>query len=111
MSREASVTVAVSIGTVGYTKTKSFTADVVGVNGPTPGAVTVSTHGTDVDLKQLTGLGGLCVITNLDSTNWVEYGVYDYSTRVFYPVHKLLPGEMYVARLSDHLQKDEPGSG
>lgn len=78
----------------------SFNADMAGSRGPTPGAILISRNGTDVDLSQLTALGGLCRLMNLDDTNWVEYGVYEPATFRFYPLGEILPGESYVIRLS-----------
>lgn len=43
----------------------------------------------------------VCQLTNLDPTNFVEYGVQVAGT--FYPVGELQPGETYVVRLSRNL--------
>jgi hypothetical protein len=70
-----------------------FSADLVGSGkGPTPGAITVSTTGTDVDLSQLTDPGWVHM-HNLDLTNYVRWGVYDPETDVFTPVGVLRPGK------------------
>lgn len=86
----------------------SFTADIAGNAGPTPGAILVATSRTDVDLTQITSNGylpGLCRIQNLDSTNFIEIGVYD-PTGIFYPIMELLPGEFIVIRLSRYLGEE-----
>lgn len=76
-----------------------FIADVDGSKGPSPGAVTVSTSGTNIDLTELT-TPGLCRIMNQDPTNYVTVGVKDTSSGIFYPLMELLPGESYVFRFS-----------
>lgn len=80
----------------------TFRATVTGVKGPTPGAITVTTQGTDVDLSQLT-TPALCRISNLDSTNFVEWGIFDGIE--FIPIGEILPGEFYIIRLSRRLTK------
>lgn len=87
----------------------TFTADVAGVKGPTPGAITVSTAGTDVDLSELT-VPGLCRFMNNDDVNFVTYGIWDPTGVVFYPLGELLPGESYVIRLSRDIE-EEFGTG
>lgn len=86
----------------------AFNADLTGSKGPTPGSVTVSPAGTNIDLSQLTELGGLCRLMNLDADNFVEYGVWDGAE--FYPLGELLPGETYVLRLSRNLEFGEVGT-
>ena len=80
----------------------SFQADVTGKHGPTPGSVTVSVAGIDVSLAEL-AVPGLCVIENQDPTNFVTFGIWDPETTKFYPLGELLPGEIYVLRLSRDL--------
>lgn len=80
----------------------AFVTDVDGTKGPTPGAISASIYGTDVDLSQLT-VPGLCRIMNQDDTNWVEVGIWDPELLKFYPLMELLPGESYVLRLSRQL--------
>lgn len=88
----------------------SFQADVSIGKGPTPGALTVTTPGVDVDLSELTQ-PGLCRIANIDSTNRVEVGVWDPETTTFYPMLELLPGETYIVRLSRNIQGEYVGTG
>jgi len=112
MSDEASIVASLQIlnGNLEYHNTPtSFTADVTGVNGPTPGAITVPTTGIDVDLSQLT-TPGLCWMMNLDDTNYVTYGIWDPETYKFYPFGKLKPGETSLFRLSPNICK-ELGTG
>lgn len=88
----------------------AFTATVTGTKGPTPGAVQVSTAGTDIDFSQLT-TPGLVRLQNLDATNVVEWGVWEPATSTFYPVGELLPGETFVFRFSRNLQEEYLGTG
>lgn len=67
-----------------------FSADMTGAKGPTPGAITVTTTGTDVDLSQLTSPGWV-EMKNLDSVNPVLWGIYDPETDVYTPVGVLAP--------------------
>lgn len=80
-------------------KPDSFTADVTGVKGPTPGAVDVDEDGTNIDLSQLTQ-PGLATIQNLDDALTIILGVYDTDNDLFIPVWELLPGEIYPLRFS-----------
>lgn len=88
-----------------------FNADVTGTKGPTPGAITVSTAGTDVDLTALT-TPGLCRIQNLeaDGGNYVSYGMWDPEGSKYLPLGELLPGESYVLRLARDIE-EEYGTG
>lgn len=83
----------------------SYSADVATGKGPTPGAISVSILGTDVDLSQLVQ-PGLCRIQNLDETNWVEYGIWDEDNSQFFPLGELLPGEQSVLRLARNLAEE-----
>lgn len=82
-----------------------------GPNGPTPGAVTISVNGTDITFSQLTAMGGLCVLQNINSTSTIRVGARDKTSNEFYPIMDLLPGESYVIRLSADLGKEELGTG
>lgn len=88
----------------------SFQADVTGTKGPTPGSISVSIAGTDVDFSQLT-TPGLCRLMNQDPTNFVEYGIREPGTGTFYPLGEILPGETYIIRLSRNLQEEYIGTG
>jgi hypothetical protein len=90
----------------------SFSADVTGTLGPTPGAVLVTTAGRDIYFTELT-TPGFCVIANLEPAggNYFEYGIKDPQTNVYYPLGEVLPGESYVIRLSRNLQEQYAGSG
>ena len=85
-----------------YSQPSGFNATVTGTKGPTPGAITVSTEGTDVDLSELT-TPGLCRLMNLDSTNSVKYGIWEPETSTFYPLGMILPGESFILRLATDL--------
>lgn len=90
---------------------QQFRADVAGTNGPTPGSLQVTPTGTAVNLSQL-DVPGLCVIRNLSTEDTLVYGISDGSE--FYPLGDLLPGELYVLRLSQFLGSSfslGPGTG
>lgn len=112
MSREAQVNCSLSIRK-GYLNWQSqnlnFQADVDGTFGPTPGAFLASVAGTDVDLSALETYG-LAELRNLDTTNFVDYGIWDGAS--FYPLGRLLAGEGTVLRLSPNLgQEYTTGTG
>ena len=87
----------------------SFSADVSTAKAPTPGQVAVTVSGTTIDLSALT-TPGLCRIQNLDADYWVEYGIWDPESGLFYPLGELLAGESYVIRLARYIH-DERGTG
>lgn len=80
--------------------------------GPTPAYITVNQYGSDVDLSQL-DTPGICRIMNLseDDDVWIEYGVWDPETGVFYPFGEALSGEFYILRLSRFLGSEQLGTG
>jgi hypothetical protein len=78
----------------------AFYATVTGTKGPSPGAITATTAGIDVNLSELPN-PSLCRIMNLDSTNYVEFGIFDGAT--FRPLIEVAPKELYVIRLSRNL--------
>jgi hypothetical protein len=92
----------------------AFNVTVTGTKGPVPGAFTVSTHGIDVDFGEL-ATPGLCIIKNFDSSNWLEYGIWDPEGAVFYPLGEVGPGEIYALKLARNLQEGigtaDPGTG
>lgn len=113
MASEARITANLQIikDTLQYqSKPTAFVADVEGKKGPTPGAVAITTAGTDIDFSQLT-TPGLCRIQNLDDTNYVEYGIWEPTGSIFYPLGELLPGEFFVLRFSRNLQEQYAGTG
>ena len=100
MANEATIrsSLQIKVGNLDYrSNPTSFQADVSVAQGPTPGLVTVTTDGVDVDLSELT-IPGLCRVMNLDDTNFMEGGIWDGST--FYPLFDWLPGEFFDVRLS-----------
>jgi hypothetical protein len=116
MANEATVRNGLSITNVTTAKfnyrspQQGFSADVSGVIGPTPGGLTVSLSGTDIDLSKLTALGGLVEIINYDLTNRVEIGIYETATGTFYPFLELLAGESTVTRLSRNATEQFDGT-
>lgn len=96
-------------GNLSYQSSPSgFTAAMAGEAGPTPGDILV-TGNTPVNLSGLDVPGGWARILNKDPTNYVEIGLTINGD--FYPIHELLPGEQYVARLSRWLGQEAPGTG
>lgn len=91
-------------------KPEQFVADVSTAKGPSPGVLTATTAGTVVDFSQLT-TPGLCRIMNLDATNYVEVGIWDFSDNTLKVLLELLPGESYVVRLSRNLNEEYVGTG
>ena len=116
MSSEATVRADLRIrfsgGNLDYRSTPGqFTADVSAERGPTPGYLLASIDGTTVLFDQLVN-PGLCRIENLDTDNYVEYGLHDGT--VFHPWGELLPGENYVFRFSRNFRQEinvAPGTG
>lgn len=104
MANEAAIKSSLSItkGNLQYqSRPGSFNADVTGAKGPTPGAVAIATSpGTDISFSELT-TPGFVRIQNLDSTNFVEFGIWDGST--FHELGELQPGEEYVFRFSRNM--------
>lgn len=87
----------------------AYTVDVTGSKGPTPGAITVSTAGTDVDLSELT-TPGLCRIANVSVLSYMEVGIWDPAAGRLYLMMELDPGESNVIKLSRDIQ-EETGTG
>lgn len=88
----------------------SFQADQDGSGGPTPGEMLATEDGADVDLSMLT-TPGMAWVQNMDSTNYVEFGIFDATANVFYPFLEVLPGECYPIRLSRYIQQEFGGTG
>lgn len=110
MTNEANIqtSLRVQVGNLKYhSQPTQFNADMSAAKGPTPGSFLAALEGTDVDLSELT-TPGLCRIMNLDTTNYVEVGIFDGVS--FYPLMELLPGESFVIRLARNLN-EEYGTG
>jgi hypothetical protein len=107
------VSLQISQGNNSYqSKPTSFQANMAGIIGPTPGAITVSKVGTIVNLSQIVVPGGVCLIQNLDPVAYLEYGVYVPGLTDFLPLGEILAGEIYLLRLSRWLgQELGTGSG
>jgi len=97
MANEARVSASLQI-LVGHEQYRSLPQFFSGptypqTNGPnTEGQYSVPLAGVAVDLSALT-LPGLCRIANLDTTNYIEYGIYDPETVRFYPIGEVKAGE------------------
>lgn len=117
MSKEIRITVSLrvrktenSVVIIDDSLSASFTADMTGTKGPSPGAFTAGLTGTDVDLSALT-TPGAAWFENQDGTNFVTWGIYDPETSAFYALGELLPGERYPIRLSRYLKQEFTGTG
>lgn len=88
----------------------TFTATVTGTKGPTPGAIRVSTLGTDLDLSELT-VPGFYRVSNQDSNHYIEIGIYDPENNKFYPLNEIQPGESYIGRFSRNLTLEYGATG
>ncbi len=104
MANEASITINLDInkGSLIYRKSINNRVDVTGTKGPVPGALLISTSGVSVNFGELT-VPAICMLTNLDSTNYVEWGIWD--GLEFIPVGELQAGESAILRLSRNLGK------
>lgn len=113
MAREATVTTGLLInyGTQQYqNRPGQFFVTMTERSGPTPGQITVPLAGVDVDLSELE-TPGLCWIYNLDSSNYVEYGIREPENSRFYPLGEIGPGEGYVIKLSRNIRQEYQGTG
>lgn len=88
----------------------AFNADQAVNGGPSPGQITVTTTGTDVDLSQL-AQPGMCFLHNMDPTNYVEYGIWDTERSIFFYFGELLPGEFTLFRFSRKFAEEYAGAG
>lgn len=89
----------------------AFQDDAIGAKGPTPGAVTATVQGTDVDFSQLT-TPGWCRIINIDPTYSVTWGIWDPQTALFYPVGIIAPGKVAGPwKLAPDLRGEYVGTG
>lgn len=94
----ASVSMLIKSGKLIYQSQPTyFTFDVPTGKPPTPGRLTATTGGVNVDLTKLSS-PGMCRIMNYDATNYVTFGKWDGTT--FHPLQEVLPGETYIFRLS-----------
>lgn len=108
MANEATVNSLLQItkGNLQYaSRPTAFRVDVENVGGPTPGAILVTPTGVDVDLSVLIS-PGLCRIANYDTTNYLEYGIWDPDNDRFFPLGEVGPGETYVIKLSRNLSSE-----
>lgn len=81
MADEARVQVSVQVNDTNTNKSyqsdnTAYNEDITTPTGPSPGTVSATTAGVSVTF---TGLStpGLCVLKNMDGTNYVEYGIWD----------------------------------
>jgi hypothetical protein len=101
----------IKIGNIEYqSNPTAFNADMFGENGPSPGSMNIPTDGRDIYFEELV-TPGWCFMQNLDDDNYVEYGIKDPQTGVFYPLGELGPAETTVFQFSRNLQEQYTGSG
>ncbi len=105
MADEATISAGLTLkkGNLDYASrpvTFSDDIDAAAPTGPSPGSMAIATAGTDVAFGQLT-TPGLAVLSNLDDTNFVEYGVKTGGT--FYELGEIKPGTHVVLRFSRNL--------
>lgn len=118
MSKEARVQISLQIRKVSgeivqldeRTSPTTYTADVTGTKGPSPGDLTIPVGGEAISFGEL-DTPGLCWMMNRDDTNYVTYGIWDVGINVFYPLGELKAGEMTVIRLSRALLEEYVGTG
>lgn len=93
-----------------YSRSRGFSANMSGTNGPSPALIQATTAGADVDLSKLTQ-PGVCWIANLDASKSIVIGIHDPSTFEFYPMLEALPGEAYPVRLYRYLGEEQSTTG
>jgi len=86
-----------------------FQGNVSVAKGPSPGLVSVTPNGTDVDLSKLTEPGYVRMM-NQDATAYVDVGLYVLATGIFFPLFEIKPGESYIYRFSRNLFEEVVGS-
>lgn len=113
MANEATIRVSLTIkkGRLSYqSNPTAFTATLSGTKGPTPGAIEVSVYGTEITFSELTQIG-YCVMQNLDEDNFVQWGLWEPATAVFYPVGELGPGELCLFKFSRYFKQEYTNTG
>lgn len=110
MANEGRATLSYQIKKGNINETKSLTKlfDVTSGKGPSPGAITVPTTGVNVSFDNLSD-PDLCVIINLDSTNYVTWGVYDGVT--YTAVGRINAGDWAKINLADNIDAGTGTSG
>ncbi len=88
----------------------TYSLDVDGIGGPTPGQILATQDGTDVDLSQLSR-PGVCRIHNMDPDNWVKVGRWDPDTDRFYPLLRIPPGMSQPLVLDNDVRDEYEGTG
>jgi hypothetical protein len=105
MANEATFRTSLQItkGNLNYqSQPTAFSGNVSASRGPVPGFLVIPTTGLDISFTGLT-TPAYCWMQNLDTTNFVTYGIYDPDTAEFYPLGEILPGEFYTLRISRQL--------
>ena len=94
---------------------QSYRGDLTGAFGPVGGAVLAHFTGTIIDLSSLTTPGYYHISSQDDSAdaddNYIEYGLYDAQTDVFYPWGELAPGEPASGKFSRNFLEEYTSTG
>lgn len=89
----------------------AFLDDMAGdAAAPSPGRITVSEQGTDVDLSKV-GTPGWALFRNLDNTNYVQLGVWNPDQSEFYPFARIKPGTHFLIPLDPDINEEYAGTG
>lgn len=92
----------------------SFLADQALKGGPSPGELIIDASGRDVFFTELTTAGWAWIQNMEDPTTsdvYVTFGIYDQTTRKFFALGELLPGEGIPFRFSRQMTNIYLGSG
>jgi hypothetical protein len=88
----------------------TFLATQNGDGGPVPGQLLIGTGGVNINFAPLTQ-PSIFRIQNLDTINFIEFGVWDADISKFVPLCEVLPGESYICRVSRKLGTVYPATG
>lgn len=77
---------------------------------PSPGRITVSEQGTDINLSAV-GTPGWALFRNLDDTNYVQLGVYNTDQSEFYPFARIKPGQHFLMPVDPDINEEYAGTG
>jgi hypothetical protein len=114
MANEARVTCSIAIRKDGmdFKESATYLSDISVARGPSPGYLTATVGGTDIDVSKLTQ-PSLCWIRNLEAAggNYVTFGIYDPSITRFHPLIEVRASEAVAFRLSRALLEEYFGTG
>lgn len=113
MANEIQINHSMSItkGNLRHNQSESVRATLTGTGGPYVGTIDVPTYGLDVSLSSYLSEPGWGTIKNLDSTNYVTWGIRDPDSNRFFEIGELGPGESHPIKLSRNLFTEFVGTG